>query len=142
TQRAPQNQGARVFSAQSHSFGGLSGSFRRLALFPVSGGGPGGATLAAAYAPGLFGANGRGLLPLDAGSSGRALGLNLPFWALVALFAAFSLVWSTSVGAIGPLGGVGLAQSPAGLSFVAVADRAAAVARAVRTTATTFPQAK
>jgi uncharacterized protein YabE (DUF348 family)/3D (Asp-Asp-Asp) domain-containing protein len=105
----------------------------------VPNGGAGAGTLAAAYAPGSFGAAGRGLIPLDGQIGGRALGLNVPFWALLSLFAAFSVLWGTTVGAIG---GIGVVPAPALPSLVAVADRASAVVEAVRSTAAAFPQAK
>lgn len=122
---------------QLHSLGGLSGSFRRLALFPVSAvsGGPASGRLAPVYVPAAYGAAGRGLLPLPAEQgSGRALGLNVPLWGLAWLFVAFSLLWSATIGQT--------MRPPAALPLVDLTDRAAAVAQVIRSTAAAFPRAQ
>ena len=118
--------------------GGLGASFRRLPLFPVGGADAG--QLVPVYAP-AFAAARRGLEPLPGASAGAGLlpglGLNLPLWGLVGLFAAFSLLWATTLGQI-------VRPSPDVPAFplTAVSAPAAAVAQLIHRTAAAFPNAK
>jgi uncharacterized protein YabE (DUF348 family)/3D (Asp-Asp-Asp) domain-containing protein len=121
---------------------GGSGSFRRLALFPVPAAASPRASarralgaLAVAYArPSLAGA-GRGLIPLPGGRAAAPVPLgNVPLWSLLCLFAAFSLLWSSTMAQVS-------APAAPALMVVTATDRVAIAADAVRRTAAAVPRA-
>ncbi|MBI3970118.1 MAG: DUF348 domain-containing protein [Chloroflexi bacterium] len=93
--------------------------------------------LAPVYAATSFAGVGRGLLPLpEARPGARGLSANVPFLALLSLFAAFSLLWSTTMGLILE------APAPAAALTALVADRAAAASALLHRTAAAFPRAQ
>ena len=89
--------------------------------------------------PASGGAPARRLLPLAAAAPARPLGLNVPLWALVSLFAAFSLLWNAT--AVPRLTGVSPGRAPA-IPLVAAEQGAEALAQAIRHTAAVFPAAR
>jgi 3D (Asp-Asp-Asp) domain-containing protein/uncharacterized protein YabE (DUF348 family) len=115
---------------RSPSFGAPAGAFRRLPLFPVSGGASAYAVAAPASSP--FAILTQGLLPLP--QRQRSLSQNAPLWALVSLFTAFTLLWGSTYGQL-------IAPETALAPLMPVADTATSAAALLRHTATAFPAA-
>jgi uncharacterized protein YabE (DUF348 family)/3D (Asp-Asp-Asp) domain-containing protein len=122
--------------------------FRRLPLFPVEPVTPAGrgwlwssseasrlGALAPVYVQATLAGAARGLVPLAVPGSARPLAENAPLRALVSLFAAFLLLWSTT---LLPL----LAPAALPLPPATIAGRASLAAELLRRVAAAFPQAR